>query len=241
MDKKPFNLNLLRWIVLLGLVLTGCSQVATAVQDTPRVVTVVVEVTSTPLPATPTPPPTATATPASPTDVVASPSLTPTDTATSTSTATATLRPIPPSITPILLLNVPIEGGDQNHKFYVMLVYPNFKVVGTAKLWFRVYAHYPMNSKKDGEGIDNVEFTFSNSKDVPVYDHVEKTAGYCAFMGGEPDCIIWDLAAHNYEWPNGTKIETDTYTLFINATTKPDQNGDVFEMNGQTKFKITVP
>ncbi len=223
MNAKLFRFHPVRWIALAVMLLAGCSPGAVA-QPTAQVIkeTVVVEITSTPAPDTPAAPVTASDTPAPATKPA------PTDT-------------LAPSPTPLLLLNVAIEGGDKNHKFYVMLVYPNYKVTGTQKLWFRVYAHSPMDSKVDGHDIDNVEFTFQDSDGNTVYDRVEKTAGYCAFGGGEPDCTVWVPAEHNYAWPNGTTITSGTYTLFINANTKPDANGDVFNMNGKTKFTIEVP
>jgi len=183
MVNKSLRSYMLRWVLLLALILTGCRPVPA------QVVTVVVEITSTPLPVTPTPPPIATDSPLPPTVTVPAETISLTDTAapTLTNTPAPTLLP---SITPILLLSVPIEGGDQNHKFYVMLVYPNFKVVGTAKLWFRVYAHYPTSAKQDGQGIDTVDFSFDNNDGSSHYEHVEKTAGYCSFSGGEVEFSI---------------------------------------------------
>ena len=244
MVNKSLYQHVLGGILLLGLVLTSCSP-ATA-----QVVTVVVEVTSTPLPATPAPPPTATDTPAPPTEAAPTDTISLTDTSAATLADTAaptlTNTPVPtrtliPSSTPILLLSVPIEGGDPSHKFYAMLVYPNFKVAGMAKLWFRVYAHYPTSAKKDGEGIDTVDFSFDNNNGSSHYEHVEKTAGYCSFGGGEPDCNILDLAKSNYTWPDGTQITGGSYTLSINVNTKPDSNGNFFNMNGQIEFSIKVP
>jgi hypothetical protein len=131
---------------------------------------------------------------------------------------------------------VPIEGGDPDHAFSVLLVYPNYTPAATTSLWFRVYAHEPVSSNVDGQNIDSVDFTITDSKNVQVHYRKEKTAGYCAFGGGEPDCVIWDFASHNYTWPDGAKITSGTYTLHINAIDK-----DQFVMFGDIKFRIQVP
>jgi hypothetical protein len=218
-NNKLTLIRLLYALILLTLILSACSPAS----STPQVIkeTVVVIVTSTAPAETTTPVSVATNTPVPPTDLI----------------PTVTLTPLP-SPTPLLLLNVAIEGGDQNHKFYVLLVYPNYKVVGTSQLWFRVYAHNPTKSKVDGEGIDSVQFTFVNSDGDTVYDHKETSAAYCAFGGPNTDCTPWVPAEHNNAWPNGTTITPGTYTLLITASTKPDGNGDVFTMDGKTKFTI---
>jgi len=214
---------------LLLVVLAACSASLETQAPTVQVVkeTVLVVVTPTPGPETTTPAP-------SPQPTAASLD------ATSLPAATASLNVTPkptllPSPTPLLLLNVPIEGGDPNHAFFVQLVYPNYQPA-TTSLWFRVYAHEPVSSKNDGQNIDNVEFTITNSKNVQVHYRKEKTAGYCAFGGGEPDCVVWNFASHNYTWPDGAKITSGTYNLHINATDK-----DQFVMFGDIKFRIQVP
>ena len=210
---------------LLLLLLTACSPAVETQAPTLKVVkeTVLVVVTPTPEPDTATP---------TASTVPTAASLTGTPSPAPKATATATLRPSP---TPLLLLNVPIEGGDPNHAFYVQLVYPDYQPA-TTSLWFRVYAHEPVSSKVDGQGIDSVEFTITNSKNVQVHYREEKTAGYCAFGGGEPDCVVWNFASHNYTWPDGAKITSGTYNLHINATDK-----DQFVMFGDIKFRIQVP
>jgi len=222
----------IRWIenILLsaGLlaVLTACGSSFSPTADppgqptesapTPQIVkeTVLVVVTTTPL-ALPT------ATPGQPTVTSGQP------------TVAATPKPSPTSLA---LRNIPIEGGDKNNMFFAALVFPDFQPVASAYLWFRVYAHKPMSSKVDGEGIASVSFYIRNSKGQEVYYREEKTAGYCAFGGGEPDCLVWNFAEHDYLWPDGGKIVSDTYTIEINAISK-----DAVDMFGEAQFKVKVP
>ncbi len=221
MHKRNVRLLLAIYSALILILLAACSPALETQAPTAQVVkeTVLVVVTSTRAADTATPQPTgaiSTGTPES----------------TATATATATRRPSP---TPLLLLNVPIEGGDPNHAFYVLLVYPDYQPA-TSSLWFRVYAHEPVSSKVDGQNIDSVEFTITDSNNVQVHYRKEKVAGYCAFGGGEPDCVVWDFASQNYTWPGGKKITSGTYDLHINATDK-----DQFVMFGDVKFRIQVP
>ncbi len=220
--------------VLLLCGLAACATAPATQAPTAQVVkeTVLVIVTST------TAPQTATQTPIPlPTD--ASPAVT--SSPVTSGTPTATPRPVlAPSPTPLLLLNVPIEGGDPNHKFYVLLVYPDYLPAATKSLWFRVYAHEPASSNVDGKNIDNVTFSIQDSSGVEVYFREEKTAGYCAFGGGEPNCNIYDFASHNYEWDgaNGvkTKMKSGKFKIHIIAT---DINQNV--MFGDAAFNIQVP
>lgn len=221
MQTRNDRLLLSIFSALILILLAACSPALETQAPTPQVIkeTVLVVVTLTPAQDTATPQPTG-----------AIPTGTPE--AAATATATATRRPSP---TPLLLLNVPIEGGDPNHAFFVQLVYPDYQPA-TTSLWFRVYAHEPVSSKVDGQNIDSVEFTITDSNNVQVHYRKEKVAGYCAFGGGEPDCVVWDFASHNYTWPDGKKIKSGTFNLHINATDK-----DQFDMFGDIKFRIQVP
>ncbi len=161
--------------------------------------------------------------------------------AVSATSTTVQLSPSPaptlaPSPTSLALLNVAIEGGDPNNKFYAMLVYPDYQPEATTSLWFRVYAHKPSESKVDGDGIATVDFVFLDSNGNQVYERLEKTAGYCAFVGGEPDCTVWVFADNKNAWPNGTKMLSGAYTLKVNVTAI-----DQTVMFGETTFRIQVP
>jgi len=211
------------------MLLAACSPAVETQAPTVQVVKETVLVVVTPTPASDTAAPT---TNPQPTGA----NLSGTPTPITTLTASATLRPtLHPSPTPLLLLNVPIEGGDPNHAFYVLLVYPKDQPA-TNSLWFRVYAHEPVSSKVDGQNIDSVEFTITDSNNVQVHYRKEKTAGYCAFGGGEPNCVVLDFAKNNYTWPDGKKIKSGVFDLHINATDK-----DQFVMFGDIKFRIQVP
>jgi len=221
---------------LLLVALAACSILPGSQAPTLQVVkqTVLVIVTTTPAPGTATPA-------ASPQSTGSGFDATGTPEPAITATLTPTLRPtLHPSPTPLLLMNVPIEGGDPNHKFYVLLVYPNYQPAATTSLWFRVYAHEPSSSQVDGKNIDNVTFSITDGSGVEVYFREEKTAGYCAFGGGEPNCNVYDFASHNYTWdgPNGVKfkMKSGKFDLHVIAT---DVNQNV--MFGDTTFSIKVP
>jgi hypothetical protein len=177
---------------------------------------------------------------AAPATSVVNPTLTPIM-ATSTPSLSPNLAPQTstpqpkPSPTPLVLRNIPIEGGEPENMFYAMLVYPD-ELVFTTRLWFRVYAHKPLESKVDGEGIERVDFTILNSDGNEVYFRQEETAGYCAFSGGEPDCVILDFAEQQYIWPDGGKMVSGTYTLNV-VVTATDQT----VMFSDTPFTIRVP
>ncbi len=167
--------------------------------------------------------------------------LAPTDTPQPTSTDGPTLAPtatffIRATPTVLLLANVPIEGGDPNHAFFAMLIFPKWQPAATTSLWFQVQAHKPSTVKTDGKGIDHVDFTILDNQGNQVYFHTEKTSKYCAFGGGEPNCTVYSLASNNYSWPDGTKMYSGTYTISIVVTAS-----DGAEMNGGAKFKIQVP
>ncbi len=235
---QPRNRNLLLFTLpgWLLVVLAACSILPGSQAPTSQVVkeTVLVIVTSTPAPGTATPA-------ASPQTTGSGFAATGTPEPVSTASLTPTPRPtLRPSPTPLLLMNVPIEGGDPNHKFYVLLVYPIYQPAATSSLWFRVYAHEPSSSQVDGKNIDNVTFTIRDSNGSQVYFREEKVAGYCAFGGGEPDCTVYDFASHNFFWvsQDGTKVKMKTgkFDIHIIAT---DVNGN--EMFGDGTFSIRVP
>ncbi len=141
-----------------------------------------------------------------------------------------------PSPTALALRTVPIEGGDPGNMFFAELVFPDAQTF-TSSLWFRVYAHKPVESKVDGEGIEKVEFSILNSEGVVVHYRAEQTAGYCAFSGGEPDCLIWNFAEQQYKWPDGGKIVSGAYTMNVLVTSK-DQ---VVMFLNDVPFNIQVP
>jgi hypothetical protein len=219
---KPFGSGLLSLVILM-LFLVGCSAapVSGGVTATPVIVreTVVFVVTATSPPATAAAVPTATS-------------------AASAATATATNRPVAvkPTPTPLLLANIPIEGGDPNNMFFAHLIFPQYQPAATNSLWFQVQAHKPSSSKVDGEGIATVDFLITDSNGKRVHFREEKTAKFCSFGGGEPDCTILDFASSGYKWPDGGKIVNGNYTITVTVTAK---DGTV--MFGSANFRIQVP
>jgi hypothetical protein len=203
---------------LMVTVIAACSPVASQLPPTPQVIqqTVVVVITATPPENPPTPLPVESTATGNPQPTTAPTAL--------------------PSPTPLNLLNIPIEGGDGDKMFFARLVFPDYGQAATTSLVFQVLAHSPLDAAKDGEGIDSVDFRIEDQDGNEVHHRVEKTAHYCAFSGGEPDCLVWDFAKNNYKWPNGVKIESGTFTIFINVTSKDNVN-----MNGKADFRIKLP
>jgi hypothetical protein len=78
----------------------------------------------------------------------------------------------------------------------------NTDSVVTDALVFQVEAYDPNVGTSDGDGIRNVDLWIYGPDGEIVYQRTESTAGYCAFSGGEPDCLVLDLHNNGY-WPNG--------------------------------------
>jgi hypothetical protein len=229
MPIKPVRLIVSILSIGLFLLLTSCSlaeplQPTPTATDSPTATAVVIRETVLVVisPTQPAATPTASLTPAN----------TPTQRPSPTPTRTATLRPSP---TPLVLVNIPIEGGDSDNMFFAMLEFPRYQPAATTSLVFRVYAHKPVSSKVDGEGIESVDFTITNSSGGRVHYRQERQAGYCAFGGGEPDCTVLDFAKSSYTWPDGAKITNGTYTLKVIVNSK-----DSHVMFGETTFRIQV-
>jgi len=213
------HLSVFRWLLVLAL--AGCSAPAAlpVVQTVVQTVVVVVTVNA----------------PEQPTS--ASPTETSTGTDVSTATPAPTATPLPqPSPTALSLVNIPIEGGDPNNMFFAHLVFPDYEPAATTSLTFQVLAHNPMSSKKDGEGINSVEFTIQDPDGNQVYDQVEKNAPYCAFSDDGKTCNVFDFAKNNFQWPNnGGQIVSGRYTIRVEAL-----SGSA-DMNGSAYFLIQVP
>ncbi|RIK58719.1 MAG: hypothetical protein DCC57_00280 [Chloroflexi bacterium] len=85
--------------------------------------------------------------------------------------------------------------------------------VVTDALVFQVQAYDPAVGNRDGDGIDNVDLWIYGPHGDAVYHRTERNAAYCAFSGGEPDCVILDLR-HNHYWPNrGPLIQNGSHIL----------------------------
>ena len=93
-------------------------------------------------------------------------------------------------------------------------------VYGT--LAFQVEAYDPDRGTSDGDGIDSVDLQiFRNGQ--KVYERTERSAGYCAFSGGEPDCQLWVFADRNNQWPGDRPIEFGPHLLRAQVNAKNGQ------------------
>src|SRR6266536_3213594 len=115
--------------------------------------------------------------------------------------------------------NIQIAGAELNDKH--VLVVHRFLAI-------RVFARFPASAAHDGDGVDNVQIRISDDQSgETVQDQTEHTAGYCAFQGGEPDCVVWVFAEHNNQWPKGQPIENGTYTVNVTITPVDENNPTV--------------
>ncbi len=79
---------------------------------------------------------------------------------------------------------------------------------------------------QDGAGIDHVDMTIVDQLGNIVHQRTEKTAKYCAFGGGEPDCIVWDFSKNGYRWDTGIPVYNKTqYFLRAVAYSKDGTTG----------------
>jgi hypothetical protein len=89
-------------------------------------------------------------------------------------------------------------------------------------LAFQVEAYDPDRGTSDGAGIDSVDLQiFKNGQ--KVHERTERSAGYCAFSGGEPDCRIWVFADRKNQWPNDRPIEFGPHLLRAQINAKNGQ------------------
>jgi hypothetical protein len=89
-------------------------------------------------------------------------------------------------------------------------------------LVFQAEAYDTSAGTHDGAGIDNVDLRIIDSSGREVYHRRENNAAYCAFSGGEPDCVVWVFDEHDYRWRDTDEpIRNGAYTLRATANT-PD-------------------
>jgi hypothetical protein len=81
---------------------------------------------------------------------------------------------------------------------------------------YRVYALDNRVGTYDGDGILSVRFTIFDANGQ-VYFREERTAGYCIFGGGEPNCNVWPSDAQGvFTWGDGgAAVEPGVYGVFI--------------------------
>lgn len=200
---------------------------ATATRVSPSSTFTVVPSTATPVPPTPTVvPPTATPVPASPTTA-------PPPTFTRVPpTATRTLPPPPPprpTPTPLVLKTDSVPGT----AWQARIIYTQ---QARGRLYIQVEAFDPKVGRRDGDGIDRVEFEIFNPNGQRVHQRTERTAKFCAFGGGEPNCTVWVFSERNNRWPDGrTPIVNGKHVVEVRVIGK---NGD--SQQGQYEIDIRL-
>jgi hypothetical protein len=131
---------------------------------------------------------------------------------------------------------VPVDGGQQDLEGQIIipgftpeeLQGPEFDgVIFRDRLVFRVEVFDPNKGQHDGAGIEQVKITINAGpdEDYPVHERTERTAGYCVFGGGEPDCNVLVFANEDYRWPENDRppIENGKYRAAIEITTKDNE------------------
>lgn len=131
----------------------------------------------------------------------------------------------PPTVTPVVLPQLPVFDKDGNNMEGKAYGTP----LATTFLSFQVVVCEPdCKTKPDGNGVSSVEFSFykgttksRNALDgkTPVYKWTEQNHPYCAFGGGDV-CPKWIFAEHGNKWPNGSTIDNGDYTLLMKANGK---------------------
>ncbi|HMN63248.1 MAG TPA: hypothetical protein PJ988_22970 [Anaerolinea sp.] len=98
----------------------------------------------------------------------------------------------------------------------------------------RVAAHID-GETKDGAGIQEVAFSVEDlSTNKIIYQRTERTAGYCIFGGGEPNCNNWPVTNSVITWGDGGPPVVDgVYKIRIEA--KGDNNS-----TGSWRYDLTV-
>jgi len=98
----------------------------------------------------------------------------------------------------------------------------------------RVAAHLD-GETKDGAGIQEVAFSVEDlSTNKIIYERTERTAGYCIFGGGEPNCNPWPVTNFVITWGDGGSPVVDgVYNIRIAA--KGDNNS-----TGNWNYDLTV-
>jgi len=104
---------------------------------------------------------------------------------------------------------------------------------------FRLRVHDPDAGNEDGAGITSVDFSIVQiDTGETVHERTERTAGYCAFGGGEPICNVFDFAGSNFTWTNGQPIANGFYEVqAIVHTEDSDKDG----ANWGFTFEVRLP
>lgn len=157
---------------------------------------------------------------------------------TATPTPTRVIPTVVPVFTPtrVQVVVVPIDGGDNNNlhngravKGGRNLLLPGFTGPSTNPVTFRDRIVFQVEvfdstvGQYDGAGIQDVQFFISDGFGE-VHSRTERTAGYCVFGGGEPDCTVWRFSEHNNRWPDGAELHKGQHNAQIVITAKSGES-----------------
>lgn len=158
---------------------------------------------------------------------------------------TATLTPLPATATPTrAVAGLPpnvineIPGGACNRTANIVA-----EITNDPSYLYRVKAFDNRVGPNDGDGIDSVRFSISDASGE-VYFREERTAGYCIFGGGEPNCRPWPFNDQGqFTWGQGGPVVTPgTYQVFILVVAKePDSGTESNECNWNFDMTISLP
>jgi hypothetical protein len=119
----------------------------------------------------------------------------------------------------------------------------DLEVVFGPSVWFSVQAYVPSGdgNDSDGAGIAEVRISITgpstSGETIVIHERTERTASFCVFGGGEPDCEVWDFAA-NGAWPNGEPVQFgENYHVQINIDGADGDSGASWNFN----FTIEAP
>ena len=143
-----------------------------------------------------------------------------------TPTPLPTNTPPPPIPTPPERVTLPPDGGKDASGLEGQIIIPvrvdvtsDRVAIFRDRMAFQVEVYDRSAGSRDGAGIREVRITIrDNDNNNRVHERTERTAGYCAFGGGEPDCSVWVFAEHDFRWPDGDKIESGKYNVTIDIT-----------------------
>jgi hypothetical protein len=150
-------------------------------------------------------------------------------------------EPPPPSPTPTEAVRQPpnvqndIPGGECERTDHIKT-----RVQEDPNFLYRVYALDNRVGTYDGDGILGVRFTIFDANGQ-VYFREERTAGYCIFGGGEPDCNVWPSDDQGvFTWGDGgPAVVPGVYGVFIEVESEsadPATESNVCNWN----FDMTV-